>query len=117
PAGHPEGWAEALRTWCEAVGRPFGDIRRSVIVELVIRDTEAGAVAAFDETLDLHDLRQQVGSDGSARGLGVGGPPAAVADFLRPYAGLGIDEIILTFRTPFDLETIRRIPEVRALLG
>lgn len=109
--------SEALREWCAEVGRTYEEIRRSVIVELVIRDTEAAAVAAFDEVLDLHDLRGQLGSDGSTRGLGVGGPPETVAAYLRPYADLGIDEIILTFRTPFDLETIRRTPEVRARLG
>jgi F420-dependent oxidoreductase-like protein len=108
--------SEALRDWCAEVGRPFEAIRRSVIVELVIRDTEAAAVAAFDEVLDLHDLHDQLGSDGSTRGLGIGGPPEAVAAYLRPYTRLGIDEIILTLRTPFDLETIERTPQVRALL-
>jgi alkanesulfonate monooxygenase SsuD/methylene tetrahydromethanopterin reductase-like flavin-dependent oxidoreductase (luciferase family) len=108
--------SEALRDWCTEVGRPFEDIRRSVIVELVIRDTEAEAVAAFDEVLDLHDLHDQLGSDGSTRGLSVGGPPEAVAAFLRPYDDLGIDEIVLTLRTPFDLETIGRISQVGTLL-
>ena len=109
--------SEALRDWCVELGRPFEAIRRSVTVELVIRDSVAEATAAFDEILDLHGLRGQLGSDGSDRGLNVGGPPEAVAAFLRPYAELGIDEIVLTFRVPFDLETMRRIGDVRALLA
>ena len=108
--------SEVLRERCAEAGRPYEAIRRSVITELVIRDTEAEALAAFAEVEDLHGLREQVGSDGSERGLGVGGPPDAVAAFLRPYADLGLDEAICTFRTPFDLETMRRMPEVRALL-
>lgn len=109
--------SDALRERCAEVGRPFEEIRRTVITEIVIRDTEAQAATAFDAILDRHDLRGQLGSDGSTRGLSVGGPPEVVAGFLRAYVDLGIDEIILTFRTPFDLETIRRMPEVRALLA
>lgn len=118
--GTPEDIAETsevLRERCSEEGRPFEAISRTVTTEVVIRDTEAEALAAFDEVEDLHGLRGRVGSDGSPRGLGIGGPPEAVAAFLRPYENLGIDEIVLTFRTPFDLETIRRIPEVRALLA
>ena len=61
-------------------------------------------------------IRGRIGADGSARGLGVGGPPEVVADFVRAYAALGIEEVLWVFRNPFDLETIRRMPEVRALL-
>ena len=118
--GTPEQIAETsavLRERCAEVGRPFEAIQRTVIIEAVIRGSEADALAAFDEILDLHELRGQLGSDGSDRGLSVGGPPEAVAAFLRPYADLGIEEIILTFRVPFDLETIRGIPAVKALLS
>jgi hypothetical protein len=39
-----------------------------------------------------------------------------VAALLRPYQEIGVGEVLCTFRSPFDLETIRRIGEVRALL-
>ena len=45
------------------------------------------------------------------------GPPERIAEFVRAYADLGIDEVMWIFRNPFDLETTRRMPEVRALLG
>ena len=118
--GSPERIAEtseALRERCAEIDRTFESIKRSVTTEIVIRDTEAEALAAFGEVEDRHGLRGRVGSDGSARGLGVGGPPEAVADFFRPYLELGIDELLCTFRTPWDIETMRRMPEVRALLA
>ena len=118
--GTPERIAETstvLRERCEEIGRPFGDIQRTVSMEVVIRDTESAALAAFDEIEDIHGIRGRIGSDGSARSLGVGGPPEMVADFVRAYARLGIEEVLWIFRNPFDLETIRRLDEVRATLG
>lgn len=118
--GTPERIAETstvLRERCEEIGRPFGDIQRTVSMEVVIRDTESAALAAFDEIEDIHGIRGRIGSDGSARSLGVGGPPEMVADFVRAYARIGIEEVLWIFRNPFDLETIRRLDEVRATLG
>ena len=42
--------------------------------------------------------------------------PAEVADALRPYRDAGFAHPILVFRTPFDLETMDRLPELRARL-
>jgi len=117
--GSPERIAETsavLRERCEEIGRPFEAIRRTVTMEVVIRDTEGEALAAFAEIETIHDIRDRIGSDGSPRGVGAAGPPELVAEFLRAYADLGIDEVLWIFRNPFDLETIRRMPEVRALL-
>ena len=118
--GSPERIAETsavLAERCAEVDRPFEAIRRTVTLEVVIRNTEAAARAAFAEIEDLHDIHDRVGSDGSPRGLGVGGPPALVADFIRGYADLGVDEVLWIFRNPWDLETIARMPEVKALLA
>jgi alkanesulfonate monooxygenase SsuD/methylene tetrahydromethanopterin reductase-like flavin-dependent oxidoreductase (luciferase family) len=118
--GSPERIAEVsavLRERCEEIGRPFEDIRRTVTMEVVIRDTEAAAEAAFAVIEDIHGIRDRIGSDGTRRGLDPAGPPELVANLLRPYQDLGVDELIWIFRNPFDLETIRRMPEVRALLA
>ncbi len=115
--GTPERIAETsavLAERCAEIGRPFEEIQRTVSVEVVIRDTESAARGAFDEIEEIHQIRSRVGSDGSPRGLGVGGPPELVADFVRRYADVGIQEVLWIFRNPFDLETIRRLPEVRA---
>jgi alkanesulfonate monooxygenase SsuD/methylene tetrahydromethanopterin reductase-like flavin-dependent oxidoreductase (luciferase family) len=109
--------SEVLRERCAEIGRPFEAIRRTVTSEIVIRDSETEALAAFGEVEERHGLRGRVGSDGSDQDFVFGGPPDAVAAFLRPYQAIGIDEVICTFRSPFDLETIRRIGEVRELLA
>ncbi|MEO7665018.1 MAG: TIGR03560 family F420-dependent LLM class oxidoreductase [Candidatus Limnocylindrales bacterium] len=117
--GSPERIAETsavLSERCEEIGRPYESIRRTVTMEVVIRDSEGEARAAFDEIEAGHGIRGRIGADGTSRGMGAGGPPDRIAEFLRGYAELGIDEVIWIFRTPFDLETIRRLPEVRAAL-
>ena len=109
--------SEVLRERCAEAGRPFDAIERTVTMDVVVRDTQDAAVSAFGAIEDRHDLRDRSGADGSERGLNVGGPPDVVAAYLRPFAALGIAEVMWIFRDPFDLETIRRLPEVRAALG
>ena len=43
--------------------------------------------------------------------------PPSLADAVRAYAEIGIAEVMWTFRHPFDIETMRRLPEVRAALA
>lgn len=42
---------------------------------------------------------------------------AEVAAFVDGYREIGVNEVIVVFRDPFDLESIERIREVRAALG
>ena len=58
-----------------------------------------------------------LGSDGTDRGLTFGGPPSEFAELVGRYGAAGLDEVILVFRHPFDLETIERIGEVREALA
>jgi alkanesulfonate monooxygenase SsuD/methylene tetrahydromethanopterin reductase-like flavin-dependent oxidoreductase (luciferase family) len=109
--------SDVLRQRCEEIGRPFDSIERTVTMEAVIRASESEALAAWDVIEDRHGTRGRVGSDGSARGMNVGGPPELVADYIRQFAELGISEVIWIFRSPFDLETMSRLAEVRALVG
>jgi F420-dependent oxidoreductase-like protein len=118
--GSPEDIArtsEVLRTRCLELGRRFDDIERSVTLDGVVRDGSSEADKVWAETARIHDLQRQVGSDGSDRGLTIGGSPAVVAEYLARLRALGIGEVIFTFRAPFDLETIGRVDEVRAALG
>jgi hypothetical protein len=48
--------------------------------------------------------------------LHAGGSPDEVAAALLPYVRAGVDEIVAVLRTPWDRETIERLPEVRAAL-
>jgi len=108
--------SDVLRQRCEEIGREFDSIERTLTVELVVRDDELTARDAFREIEDIHGLHGRVGSDGSPRGLTAGGPPEMIAAAIRAYDAIGIDEVMLTFRHPFDVETMARLPEVRALL-
>jgi len=108
---------DLLRTSCAEVGRPFESLERTVMLDGVLRDEPAEALAARTEWEERHGLRDQIGSDGSPGGLQAWGPPAVIADQVRPYIDLGVAEMIWIFRSPFDLESIRRLGEVRAALS
>jgi alkanesulfonate monooxygenase SsuD/methylene tetrahydromethanopterin reductase-like flavin-dependent oxidoreductase (luciferase family) len=105
-----------LRERCSEAGRSFDSIAKTVYMEVVIRASESEALEVWAEVEERHGIRGRVGSDGTPRTLGVGGPPSAVADYVRSFAGLGIDEVIWIFRNPFDLETMAGLAEVRAAL-
>ena len=49
--------------------------------------------------------------------LVAGGSVAEVAATLREYRDAGFAHPVLIFRSPWDLETIERLPELRAALG
>ena len=108
--------SETLRERCAEVGRPFHEIERTVTIDAVVRDSAAEVQAVWAETERIHGLAGRVGSDGSDRGLTIGGPPAEVAAYLARLRALGIAEVMLTFRAPFDLETIERVDELRSAL-
>jgi probable F420-dependent oxidoreductase, Rv1855c family len=109
--------SEILAQRCAEVGRPFEQIERTVTVHAVIRDTQAEAEAAWAEVAGIHDLEGLVGSDGVEQGLLIGAPPDEMAAYFDGYRQNGVGEIIFAFRSPFDLESIRRIGELRAALG
>jgi F420-dependent oxidoreductase-like protein len=109
--------SETLRERCAEVGRPFEEIDRTVTQDIVIRDTPELAAAAFAEVRLRHGLSDDPVDGRGTKHLSCGGPPEVVADLVRQYVALGVREVIWIFRDPFDLETIARLPEVRAALG
>jgi F420-dependent oxidoreductase-like protein len=118
--GEPARIAETsavLRERCEEIGRPFESIERTVTMDVVIRNDEAAARAAFDEVAEVHGIRGRIDAAGAERGVNAAGPPRLVADYLRKLEAIGIAEVMWIFRAPFDAETIRRLPEVRAALA
>jgi F420-dependent oxidoreductase-like protein len=117
--GHPDRVAEVLdvlRQRCDEIGRDYDSIERTVTMDLAIRSTAEAAARDYRAVEEIHGIVGRIGSDGTPRGLAVGGPPDVVADYLRGFAELGIDEVIWVFRNPFDVETMSRVAEVRALL-
>jgi alkanesulfonate monooxygenase SsuD/methylene tetrahydromethanopterin reductase-like flavin-dependent oxidoreductase (luciferase family) len=118
--GEPDRIADVsavLEQRCAEIGRPFEAIERTITANVVIRDTVEGARRAWEATAVRHGLVGRVGPDGTERDLTVGGWPADVAAYLAAYAALGVAEVMIVFRSPFDLETLERIGEVREALG
>jgi alkanesulfonate monooxygenase SsuD/methylene tetrahydromethanopterin reductase-like flavin-dependent oxidoreductase (luciferase family) len=108
---------ETLRERCAEEGRPFDRIERTVTMDVVIRDSAAEARRVYAAIDAAHGLATGDDVDPTELGLNAGGPPAAVADYLRPFAAIGIAEVMWVFRDPFDRQTIERLPEVRAALA
>jgi alkanesulfonate monooxygenase SsuD/methylene tetrahydromethanopterin reductase-like flavin-dependent oxidoreductase (luciferase family) len=99
-----------LRAACEAIGRDHREIERTVNVNVVIRPTRAAAERAWAGWADRHRP-----IDGEER-LDAAGTVEDVAMALRSLADVGFGHPIMIFRTPFDTETIERLPELRAAL-
>ena len=106
-----------LRGHCQDLGRDEREITRTVTQDAVVRDTTEAALAAYEGLAKIHGLEAKTGSESGARYVLLAGPPADVADRLRAFEAVGVDEVIWIFRHPFDLETIERIGEVRAALA
>jgi F420-dependent oxidoreductase-like protein len=100
-----------LRAACEAVNRDEREIERTVNVNVVIRPTRAEAERAWAGWMGRH--RTQEGEDH----LDAAGSVGLVADALRRLADVGFRHPVMVFRTPFDLETIEQLPDLRAALA
>ena len=100
-----------LRAACEAAGRDEREIERTVNLNGVIRGDRAAAEQAWQAWLRAG--RPQEGEEG----LEAGGSVVEVAATLARYRQVGFEHPILIFRPPFDLETIDRLPDLRAILS
>ena len=100
-----------LRTACVAAGRDEREIERTVNVNVVIRRDRADAERAWREWMTLH-----VPQEGEDR-LDAAGTVDDVAAVLARYLDVGFAHPVLIFRRPFDLETMDRLPELRATLA
>ena len=117
--GGPERIVE-VSSWlgerCMEEGRAFDSIMRTVMLDVVIRNTPAAAKAADTKVLRSQGIRRQRTADDPEWTPLIAGPPRIVADRIRPYIDLGIGQVMWIFRAPWDRETIERLPEVRELL-
>lgn len=102
--------AATLAAHCADVGRDPATIERSVSLNVIVRRSETASAAAWAAV-----ARRHLPVEGE-NVLDLGGPPESVAAGLREYAAVGVDHAIWIFRAPFDLETIGRLAEVRALV-
>jgi len=102
---------------CAEIGRDPASIERTVTTHIVIRESAAAARDAWAEIARRHGLEGHLGSDGTERGLTAGGSAADIAGIAAAYADAGIDEVIVVFRYPFDVETMRGVVDVREALA
>lgn len=102
---------EILDGHCADVGRDRREIELTISFPILIRDREADARSAWD-TL--------IGSNGTTHAGAVPhlfGSPVQVADAIKPYVDLGFETIVVRLPAPYDLETLDRMIDVRALLS
>ena len=99
-----------LRGACEAAARDEREIERTVNLNLVIRSSRVEAEDAWAGYLAAHLPQDE------ERELSAGGPVEEVAATLARYREAGFAHPILIFRTPFDFETMDRLPELRSAL-
>jgi F420-dependent oxidoreductase-like protein len=107
--GTPETLAASdaiLRDHCEAVGRDEATIERTFTMNVVARESRAEA----ETTWQSYEATHQPSDWESRVALG---PPNEIAAALADYAAVGFRHPILVFRTPWDLETIGRLGEIR----
>ena len=102
---------------CAEIGRDPASIERTVTTHIVIRESAAAAQDAWADIARRHGLDGHLGSDGTERGLTAGGSPADIAAIAAAYADAGIDEVIVVFRYPFDVETMQAVIDVREALA
>lgn len=95
--------AAVLDDHCRRIGRPLGEIRRTVTIRVLIRDRTEDAVNSWHELM--------VGNQAERVELAVcAGTPVQVAEYVRAYVDAGFDTIIVELPAPFDMETIERLP-------
>jgi alkanesulfonate monooxygenase SsuD/methylene tetrahydromethanopterin reductase-like flavin-dependent oxidoreductase (luciferase family) len=91
---------------CAAVGRDQATIERTFTMNAVARESRADAETAWESYLSTH---QPTAWESRA----AFGPPKEIAATLADYAAVGFRHPIFVFRSPWDLETIERLGEIR----
>lgn len=99
-----------LAEHCAAAGRDIATIEKTISFPILIRDDRATAQGPYQALLEHNGIAEMRSSPGLL------GPPAKIADALRPYLELGFQTVIVRMPAPYDRQTIDRMVEVRELL-
>jgi alkanesulfonate monooxygenase SsuD/methylene tetrahydromethanopterin reductase-like flavin-dependent oxidoreductase (luciferase family) len=100
-----------LQEHCRAVGRDPQTIEQLASRWIIIRDRATTAAEHRTVTERQHGMAEV---DAATVVLG---PPELIAESLRPIVALGFRHIVVNLRSPWDYETIARMPDVRDLLA
>jgi F420-dependent oxidoreductase-like protein len=90
-----------LREHCEAVGRPYDEVTRTLFTWFMVgrTETEAQAKRRYFENGDVPTF------------AGLIGTPEQTVERLRQYEALGVQEVYVAMRDAFELEPIRLFGE------
>lgn len=105
---------DVLRAACEAIGRDPGEIEMAFDPTIIIRDEPEAALAVHQEQLARHLQPPVEALDPKDVWAG---PPHEIAERWRPYMALGFRHLICDLPAPYDLQTVERLTEVRAMMG
>jgi alkanesulfonate monooxygenase SsuD/methylene tetrahydromethanopterin reductase-like flavin-dependent oxidoreductase (luciferase family) len=108
---------DLLRGYCEEAGRSLDEIEFITGNPVIIRDDPDEAEAVYESVVRHNGQVRGGTSVERAAGELVCGPPAAIAEAWRPFVAIGFRHIVVDFPSPYDRETLERLPEVRALLA
>ena len=108
---------ELLRGYCDEAGRSLDEIEFITGNPVIIREDPVEAGAVYESVVRRNG--QTRGGSGIERAAGelLCGPPEAIAEAWRPFLELGFRHMIVDFASPYDRETLERLPEVRDLLA
>ncbi|HEY7023768.1 MAG TPA: LLM class flavin-dependent oxidoreductase [Candidatus Limnocylindrales bacterium] len=118
--GSPEVVAESLeilRQRCDEIGRDYASIYKTVMAWIHLRDRREDAIAANNA------IRLAAGMPITAeRGAqsvvpGTIGTIDEVADAVRAYEAVGVDEMFVQMHEPYDFESMERLADLRAALA
>jgi alkanesulfonate monooxygenase SsuD/methylene tetrahydromethanopterin reductase-like flavin-dependent oxidoreductase (luciferase family) len=101
-----------LERHCEEVGRDPLEIELSTNKHLILRDDRAEALRVLAEGLTRNGSERSI--DELADFMG---SEEQVAEAWRPYLELGFTHVIVDMPTPYDQETIERLPRLRDLVA
>jgi alkanesulfonate monooxygenase SsuD/methylene tetrahydromethanopterin reductase-like flavin-dependent oxidoreductase (luciferase family) len=94
---------DVLAHHCRDVGRDPADIRKSLAMAALVRETEAEVAER------LQELTAQGSPQAEALRRGVLGTPERCVEQLRPYLELGVGDFLLSARAPTDAETLELV--------
>jgi alkanesulfonate monooxygenase SsuD/methylene tetrahydromethanopterin reductase-like flavin-dependent oxidoreductase (luciferase family) len=104
--------ADVLRGHCEAVGRDPLDIEHTMVRFVIIRDDPDEARRVLQASLDANGSSHEVDPE-----LDFLGGEEQIAEQWRRYVELGFTHLIVDIPSPFDHETIERLPRLRELVA
>ena len=104
--------AGILEGHCAAVGRDPLDIERTMVRFVVLRDDPAEAEQVLQNALQTNGSSHTIDPK-----IDWFGTEEQVADQWRRYLDLGFTHLIVDIPSPFDRETIERLPRLRELVS